>query len=204
MLDIADITPERPRPLRRVEYDLLVEHGRFAEERVELLEGVIVEMSPQGPAHANVVERLTRFLVLALQGRAVVRPQSAFAASDSSEPEPDLAVVEPGRGLTDPHPREAFLIVEVADSSLLKDRGLKSSLYARAGVPEYWIVDLRSREIEVRGLLVIESAYFCDRNGACGCRWGRWARRSQRDRGCTPMGGARAVRLTLRTREYRG
>ena len=161
MLDVAQIAPERPRPLRRAEYDLLVEHGRLAGEHVELLEGVIVEMSPQGHVHANVVERLTRLLILALHGRAVVRTQSAFAAGDSSEPEPDIAVIAPGRALSDPHPSEAFLIVEVADSSLVKDRGIKSSLYARAGVPEYWIVDLRGMAVEVRTTLDGEDYASC-------------------------------------------
>lgn len=150
MLNAADIAPDRARPLKREEYELLVEHGHFDDEHVELLEGVIVEMSPQGAVHANVVERLTRLLVLALSGRALVRTRSSFATGDASETEPDIAVVRPARKLTDPHPSEAFLVVEVAQSSLAKDRGPKSRLYAHARIGEYWIVDLQSMEIEVR------------------------------------------------------
>jgi len=88
--------------------------------------------------------------VLALSGRATVRPQSSFIAGDTSQPEPDLAVVRTPGSLEDPHPSDAFLIVEVAQTSLAKDRGVKARLYGLAGVGEYWIVDLPSMTIEVR------------------------------------------------------
>jgi Uma2 family endonuclease len=81
--------------------------------------------------------------------RAVVRFQSAFAASDQSEPEPDIAVV-PVAEYLDEHPKVAFLVVEVADSSLARDRSAKADLYATAGVPEYGVADLVHRVIEVR------------------------------------------------------
>lgn len=144
------LATERLRPLRRVEYDRLVEDGFFDEdEKVELLDGVIVEMTPQGLGHAASIEELTHLLVLALATRARVRVQLPFAASDISEPEPDIAVVPPA----DPrrsHPGQAFLLIEVADSSLGKDRRVKTRIYAQAGVPEYWIVDVSGRTIEVR------------------------------------------------------
>lgn len=144
------VATERLRPLRRVEYDRLVELGCFGEdEKVELLEGVIVQMTPQGLEHAAAIESLTHRLVLALATRARVRVQLPFAASDISEPEPDLAVVPPG----DPrlsHPEQALLLIEVADSSLSKDRRVKTRIYAAAGVPEYWVVDVAGRTIEVR------------------------------------------------------
>ena len=144
------VATERLRPLRRVEYDRLVEDGFFDEdEKIELLDGVIVQMTPQGIGHAAAIERLTQVLVLALVPRARVRVQLPYAASDVSEPEPDVAVVPPG----DPersHPDRSLLLVEVAESSLAKDRRVKTRIYAAAGVPEYWIVDVAGRTIEVR------------------------------------------------------
>jgi Uma2 family endonuclease len=144
------VATERLRPLRRVEYERLGEEGFFDEDdRVELLEGVIVQMSPRGTRHDAAIERLNRLFVLALDQRAAVRPQLAYAASDISEPEPDLAVVPPGDHDRE-HPSEAFLLVEVADSSLSKDRRIKTRIYAAAAVPEYWVVDVNAGTIEVR------------------------------------------------------
>ena len=80
--------------------------------------------------------------------RAEVRSQSPLAASDESEPEPDVAVLPPGAYLDD-HPRAAHLVVEVADSSRAKDLGVKARLYAEMGVPDYWVVDLARRELVV-------------------------------------------------------
>jgi Uma2 family endonuclease len=87
-------------------------------------------------------------LVPPLSGRAAVRIQSPFAALDLSEPEPDLALVPPGAYAT-AHPDRAYLIVEVAESSLSFDRGIKLRLYAACGVPEYWIVNVVEKIIEV-------------------------------------------------------
>lgn len=136
------------RPLRRVEYDQLVALGAFHDERIELIEGQLVAMSPIGTPHNATVQRLNRLLVLALEGRAGVRCQSSFAALEFSEPEPDFAVVPPGDYDRD-HPSEAYLIVEVAESSLFMDRGKKLRLYASCTVPEYWVVNLPERCIEV-------------------------------------------------------
>jgi Uma2 family endonuclease len=142
--------PLRIRPLRRVEYDRLVELGVFDEdEKIELLRGVLVTMSPQGADHGYVVERLTKLLIDALGDRGRLRPQAPFAASDVSEPEPDVAVYPPS-GYVRAHPDNALLLVEIAYSSLRKDRGIKSEIYAEAGVPEYWIVDLVHGVVEVR------------------------------------------------------
>lgn len=150
VLDPKQLEPERIRPLRRVEYDRLVELGMFDEdERIELLRGVLVAMSPQGADHAYVIERLNKLLIDALGDRGRLRPQTPFAASELSEPEPDLAVYPPG-GYARAHPDRALLIIEIADSSLRKDRGIKAEIYAEAGVPEYWIVDLVHGLVEVR------------------------------------------------------
>jgi Uma2 family endonuclease len=143
----------RQRPLRRAEYDRMVELGLFERERVELIRGMLVEMAPIGPPHADPIDFLNRRFVRAIADeRAVVRIQQPFAASDDSEPEPDLSIVPPGR-YGDDHPDRAFLIVEVADSSLAYDRETKGPLYAESGVPEYWIVDVAAQRIEVYTLV---------------------------------------------------
>ena len=140
---------ERPiRLLRRSEYDALVSSGSFENERLELLYGQLVTMSPQGTAHAFSVQRLSKLLTLALGQRADVRIQLPVAASDDSEPEPDVAVVDVGDYLDD-HPSDCHLVIEVADSSRKTDLELTARLYAEMGVPDYWVVDLARRELVV-------------------------------------------------------
>jgi Uma2 family endonuclease len=145
---LADLAPERVRPLKRVEYERLVSEGLFDDERIELLGGVIVEMSPQDTRHAALVERLSRELGRAITDSFSVRAQLPFAASDDSLPEPDIAVV-PRMDYDEAHPDKAALIVEVAHTSLRKDRAIKSRIYSWAGVPEYWVVNVAERQIEV-------------------------------------------------------
>ena len=125
----------------------MVAHGLLEDERVELLEGQLVTMSPHGPDHAELVTRLAERLMTATEGRARVRIQCGFATSDSV-PEPDLSVVAK-ESYGKAHPTEALLIVEVARTSLKKDRGIKARIYAAAGVWEYWIVNLAERRVEV-------------------------------------------------------
>jgi Uma2 family endonuclease len=130
----------------------MVEMGLFEEdEKIELIKGFIVRMSPTGVPHASVVQALTRIFVLALvpSERAAIRIHSPFAASDDSEPEPDVAVLPPG-DYRDDHPKKAFLVIEVSESSLRYDRTEKAEVYATAGIEEYWIVNLRHNLIEVR------------------------------------------------------
>jgi Uma2 family endonuclease len=145
MVAAADI---KLRPLKRAEYDFLVSDGAFAGERLELISGMIVEKSPQDAPHASAIERLTMFLVPRLLGRADVRVQLPLAVSDDSEPEPDVAVVALG-DYRDAHPKTALLVIEVANSRLDFDRNTKAALYARAGVREYWIVNLIENRVEV-------------------------------------------------------
>jgi Uma2 family endonuclease len=148
MFDLALLGPERVRPLRRREYQALVDRGMFADERVELLRGVLVEMSPQGEPHSRITAWLAHSFAGALDiARYDVRSHSGFAASVDSMPEPDVSVSlrTPGGG----HPAKALLLVEVAETSLAKDRSIKTEIYAQAGVPEYWIVNVRKRTIEV-------------------------------------------------------
>lgn len=144
---LPGVEAQRLRRLRREEYERMVEIGLFEGEHVELLRGMLVTMSPQGAPHAAKIGRLNMVLVPALVGRAIVRVQCPLALDDS-EPEPDIAVVRPGDYETG-HPTEAFLVVEVAETSVHIDRGLKSQLYARAGIPEYWLVNLPEGVVEV-------------------------------------------------------
>lgn len=147
MLNVAMIAPDVLRPLLRTEYERMVALGWFADERIELLQGVLVKMSPQGPRHIAVIRRLLRLLVLGVGERAEVQPQGPLALTNDSEPEPDVALVP--IGYADELPSQAYLVIEVADSSLAKDRSVKAPLYASAGVPEYWIVNITDRVIEV-------------------------------------------------------
>ena len=147
-LDPRSIEPERIRPLRRVEYERLVREGAFEDERVELLFGQLVVMSPTDPSHDTSVTVLTYLLVGALGERAWVRTQCSFAASDDSEPLPDI-VVGPREPSWDEHPSQAYLVIEVARTSLRKDRGPKARLYGSVAVDEYWIVDVEGGCVHV-------------------------------------------------------
>ncbi|MDP9405747.1 MAG: Uma2 family endonuclease [Actinomycetota bacterium] len=139
---------DRVRPLRRAEYERLVAAGAFAQERVELLRGTLVRMTPQDPAHADAVQWLARVVAASLPAHLDLRVQLPLAAGDDGEPEPDLAVVRAGR-YRDAHPVSALLVVEVARGSHAVDLGPKVSTYAEAGVAEYWVVDLRARAVVV-------------------------------------------------------
>lgn len=135
----------------RQEYDKMVTAGIFPPgERVELVDGEILAMTPQGSAHATGV-RLTEEALRVVFGAGYdVRIQMPLALDPSSEPEPDVTVVHGSpRDYRDAHPTSALLLVEVADTTLLYDREQKGSLYARAGVAEYWIVNLLDHCVEV-------------------------------------------------------
>jgi Uma2 family endonuclease len=145
---MAAAAAEKVRPLRRVEYDKLVALGVFEGEHIELVDGALLQMSPIGPPHCEAVDRLTELLVLTFAGRARVRVQGSFAAGEFSEPEPDVSVLPLGDYHAE-HPQQAHLVIEVAEASLSYDRGRKARLYAECGVPEYWIVNLIERTVEV-------------------------------------------------------
>jgi Uma2 family endonuclease len=123
-------------------------------DRIELIDGEIVEMAPVGSAHIGAVFALNRLLTQAAapQG-AIVSVQSPIQMGDRSEPEPDLALLRarPDGYRTPPPPSasEVLLIIEVSDTSLRYDREVKLPLYARHGVPEVWIIDLTARAVEV-------------------------------------------------------
>jgi Uma2 family endonuclease len=129
----------------------MIEIGLFDEdERVELLEGFLVAASPQGAPHAYTVQSLTTRLIRSLgaPGDAIVRPQLPLALGADSEPEPDIAVVPPG-DYARAHPAAALLIIEVAHDSVTKDRQWKARIYAKAAIPEYWVVALKQRCVHV-------------------------------------------------------
>ena len=134
-------------PVHRLDaehYGLVVDSGALDQQRVELIDGIIVQMSPHSPAHAAILERLTRHLA-----GARARVQLPLQVTSDSLPEPDVALVgEPESA--DRHPTSALLVVEVTASSHTIDRGRKAALYAAAGIPAYWLIDIPARAVEVR------------------------------------------------------
>jgi Uma2 family endonuclease len=135
----------------RAQYDQMIDAGVFGpEDKLELLDGEIIDMAQQKSKHATAV-RLTEESLRVVFGKGFdVRVQLPFRLDDRSEPEPDIAVVPGGpRDYRDAHPATALLIVEVADSTLAFDRTRKLAAYARAGIPEYWIVDVANETVEV-------------------------------------------------------
>lgn len=134
------------------DYHRMGDAGVFAgDTRVELIDGVVVDMPAIGTPHLLAVNRLTMLLAPLLAGRAVVSVQNAVRLGDTSEPEPDIAIVRHPDGLVErPDASNTMLVIEVSDTTLDYDRTIKSALYARAGLPEYWIVDLIHFAIEVR------------------------------------------------------
>ncbi len=132
------------------EYFALVETGLLApDDRVELLEGLVVSMSPQQPRHAATVWWISGRLNALIGDRGIVRSQLPFLATANSVPEPDIAVV-PFRvdGYQSAHPDRCLLAVEVADTSVAQDRLTKSRIYAAADVTDYWLVNLREQRVE--------------------------------------------------------
>jgi len=133
------------------EYNRLAELGFFRDRRVELIEGEIVEMAPFNPPHAIAIELGTQVLPAVFGAGFRVRIQLPIDLGRRSQPEPDFLVL-PGspRDDRDHHPTTASLVIEVSDATLSFDRVKKAHLYAKAGIPEYWILNLIDRQLEVR------------------------------------------------------
>lgn len=154
-------TPAAPSPLLPFsfrlftveEYHKMLEVGVLREgEPVELLEGWLVEKMTRGSRHDGALNRLLRILISKLPAGWEIRAQSAVTLA-RSEPEPDLAIVRAEeRGYDDRHPNanETAVVIEISASSLETDRGLKARVYAAAGIPQYWIVDVEDRSVEIR------------------------------------------------------
>jgi Uma2 family endonuclease len=135
------------------EYHRMAEAGILSEDdRVELIHGEIVQMVAIGSRHAACVKRLNGLLMAALGGRAIVSVQDPIRLDAYSEPEPDLAILRPKADFyasAHPSPLDVLFVIEVADSSGGADRTVKVPLYARAGVPEMWLIDMQEKAIDV-------------------------------------------------------
>jgi Uma2 family endonuclease len=135
------------------DYYRMAEAGILAPDaRVELIEGAIHDMSPIGPLHGGIVNRLIQIFTLRPKGRWIISAQNPVGLDRYSEPEPDLVLLKPAPDdyvSHHPVPEDVLLLIEVADTSLDFDRLKKIPIYARAGIPEVWIVNLRDSVIEV-------------------------------------------------------
>jgi Uma2 family endonuclease len=132
------------------DYHRMGEAGILHEDdRVELIEGELVEMAAIGTKHFSCVNRLTRLLVMNVGDEAIVSVQNPVRLNEYTEPQPDLTVIRPrDYRLSLPGPEDVLLLIEVSDTTLAYDRGIKLPLYARAGIREVWIVDLPGETIE--------------------------------------------------------
>jgi Uma2 family endonuclease len=145
------MSPIEVRRWTREEYEKMIDAGIFPPEtRAELVDGEILNMTPQKRAHGAAIRSAEEALRSAFKSGYDVQTQLPLALGPSSEPEPNLAVVSGSwRDYRDAHPSSAVLIVEIADTSLEYDRNRKGPLYAGSGIPEYWIVNLTDRCVEV-------------------------------------------------------
>ena len=152
-MDDTRIVPARHR-LDVDDYYRMAEAGILGEDdRVELIDGELIDMAPIGQSHAGVVNGLNRVFVMTCGERAVVSVQNPLRLNRLNEPQPDVVVLRPRDDFyqlgTRPGPADVLLLVEVADSSLRYDRAVKLPLYARSGIGEVWIVDLVRRVVDV-------------------------------------------------------
>jgi Uma2 family endonuclease len=135
------------------EYHRMAEVGLLAPDaRVELIEGAIIDMPPIGSRHASIVDRLIELVSHAVRGRAILRCQGPVQLGDLSEPQPDLALFAWREDFYEhrhPTAADTLLLIEVSETTLRYDRHTKLPLYARHGVPEYWIFDTQERQLDV-------------------------------------------------------
>src|SRR5580658_8478845 len=131
------------------EYYRMAETGVLAyDARVELIDGQIIDMPPIGPFHGGVAKFLIRFFESLAEGRWITSVTDPVHLDDHSEPQPDLMLLKPSSDFyrkRHPRPEDVFLLVEIADTSLMKDQEMKLPLYARAGIVEVWIVNLNEQ-----------------------------------------------------------
>lgn len=151
---MSSTAPQLPRRHRytRAEYYRMAEAGIFGEDdRVELIEGEIIDMAPAGSQHAGTVKFLAKALQSAVADQAIVSVQDPLCLDEFSEPEPDFALLRPRQDFyrcAHPRPQDVLLVIEVAESSLAYDRDVKLALYARHWIAESWLVDLEHRRLE--------------------------------------------------------
>jgi Uma2 family endonuclease len=147
------IAPELiPARITLEQYHRMVDAGIWDNCHVELLNGVVVEMSPEGMPHASRSTTTGEYLIRTLEDRAQVRPAKPITLPSGSEPEPDIAIVRrmPDNYLSHhPYPEDIFWIIEYSNSSLDKDLGVKAKIYASEGIPEYWVINLKKNVLIV-------------------------------------------------------
>lgn len=134
------------------EYHRMIESGILSDRKVELLNGEIVEMSPEGEPHAYCSHEAGEYLADLLGNRATIRQAKPITLPNDSEPEPDIAIVQRlGREYREhhPYPENIFWLIEYANTSLEKDLEIKSKIYAQAGILEYWVVNLKKLHLVV-------------------------------------------------------
>jgi Uma2 family endonuclease len=134
------------------EYHRMIAAGILDDRHIELLKGEIVEMPPEGEPHAYFSSEAAEYLIQLLGNRATVRPSKPIILPNNSEPEPDIAIVQRlGREYLEhhPYPENIFWLIEYSDSSLDKDLQIKTKVYAEVEIAEYWVVNLRKRQIVV-------------------------------------------------------
>lgn len=137
----------------------LEDSGFFRNTKIELIDGRIIEMSPIYSPHATTVTLVGEALRAAFGNEYHVREQGPLDVDESNDPLPDIAVIKGKiRDFKDHHPSDAALIVEVSDSTLRYDQRKKASLYARQGIQDYWIVNLKNRQVEVYRVPVEDSS----------------------------------------------
>jgi Uma2 family endonuclease len=151
MQALATISAAEPKSRRwtRDEYYKMGDEGLFRDQRVQLIEGEIVVMSPQKVSHYAAIDKCRQLLEKLLGDDFWIRTQGPLTLNPNSEPEPDVSVVTGTRDDYQDHPKTALLIVEVSQTALGFDRNEKASLYAKAGIADYWIVNLIDRQLEV-------------------------------------------------------
>ena len=153
---VLQLQPEEQtlRKLTIAEYHKLVEAGVLhPKERVELLDGLLVQMAPIGPRHQSIVDKLTEEFSAQNKGRYKVSPGRPIPIPDFNEPQPDMVLFK--RGVPTerhPSPNEIYLVVEVSETTLRQDEGKKLLAYQDAGIPEYWIVDVAAKAVRIHRL----------------------------------------------------
>jgi Uma2 family endonuclease len=159
-------------------YHRMAEAGIFDEDdRVELIDGEIVDMAPTGSKHASVVKLLTRFLSASIGKLAILSVQDPLHLDSRSEPEPDLMLLKPRDDFyaaAHPQAADVLLLIEVGDTTARFDREVKMPLYARHGVAEVWLIDLETRQIEVCRSPLPDSGDFSERTTVCAGNIAPW------------------------------
>jgi Uma2 family endonuclease len=152
VMSVANETWPRPHRLTVDDYYRMAEVGVLRpDQRVELIEGEIIDMPPIGSLHGAVVDLLAERFITVLKGAALVRIQGAVRLGNDSEPQPDVALLRSRAdryAANQPRAEDVLLVIEVSDTTLKFDTGTKARLYARHGVPELWVVDLENRQLQ--------------------------------------------------------